>query len=289
MGKLIRLDGVSFAGAPKLKQFDEIETLGSLMLFDASTTVGLPNAGQSVPNLLATFTQKLTGQSAGLDFVVEFKSPNDENFIVERTSKGGIHGIIKHNSGNKASKAFILNGPTAVRDYMIDNSNHAFFVSLWSKVTQRSIATAAIQSPFNFSTEMQSTTNYLFSSGNGGRFDGQNVTNKVCIPDLSDASLTLPIPTDRYNSAVFSGIVNQGMNLSKADKIRLGVGSFGAWNFYNADKGASRVIYRAYIEDLTVSGRTASQVQAIDQAMFNAAFSEGGKYHNDLYTQPVSI
>jgi hypothetical protein len=48
-----------------------------------------------------------------------------------------------------------------------------------------------------------------------------------------------------------------------------------------------RVLYRAYIEDLTVSGRTYAQVQALDYALWQAAFAPGGRYAGDTFTPPA--
>ena len=48
----------------------------------------------------------------------------------------------------------------------------------------------------------------------------------------------------------------------------------------------STILYRFYIEDLTVSGRTAEEVKIIDKKLFNEAFAEGGKFYNDTWTDP---
>lgn len=46
----------------------------------------------------------------------------------------------------------------------------------------------------------------------------------------------------------------------------------------------SYILYRMYLEDLTVSGRTYAQVDAIDYAMWQTAFSAGGKFYGDTFT-----
>lgn len=55
------------------------------------------------------------------------------------------------------------------------------------------------------------------------------------------------------------------------------------------NKGGSHILYRCYLEDLTVSGRTYEQVKAIDDALFAAAFSSGGKFYGDTYTDPATL
>ncbi|MCB4842518.1 hypothetical protein LHV18_18025, partial [Providencia rettgeri] len=48
------------------------------------------------------------------------------------------------------------------------------------------------------------------------------------------------------------------------------------------------IFYRAYIEDLTVSGRTWDEVNAIDKAMYEKeVISVGGRYFGDTFTAPA--
>ena len=52
----------------------------------------------------------------------------------------------------------------------------------------------------------------------------------------------------------------------------------------------SRAVYRMYIEDLTVSGRTYAQVDAIDYAQFTKdVLTVGGRYYGDTYTDPTTL
>jgi len=39
-----------------------------------------------------------------------------------------------------------------------------------------------------------------------------------------------------------------------------------------------------YLEDLTVSGRTYADVDALDNALYTEAFGAGGAYSGDTYT-----
>jgi len=288
MGKLIRLTGVTFAGAPKLKQFDEMETFGSLMLFDSSVIVGLPNQGESLVNVLSSFTQSVTGETSGLNFSVNSKSANSANWLLERTSKGGVHGIIKQNTGSTVENNYQFYGPLAVRNYILANPNHNYYMSIWSKITKPAISNPAVQSPFHFSTDVGGGDNGFFNCA-GGVFNntGGNRSNNIATPSAYDDAIVAG--TNRFNSAQYSGIVNNGQALTTDHNIQLGLGAFGPWGFFNTEKGASRVLYRAYIEDLTISGRTAAQVNALDHALYNKEFSLGGKFYNDTYTNPNSI
>jgi hypothetical protein len=68
-------------------------------------------------------------------------------------------------------------------------------------------------------------------------------------------------------------------------------------NTYNAAVLSSRnghwpswVVYRFYVEDLTVSGRSLATVYALDQAALAAAFATGGRYNGDaVVTNPSSL
>lgn len=60
--------------------------------------------------------------------------------------------------------------------------------------------------------------------------------------------------------------------------------------FERTNKAASRVLYRWYLEDLTVSGRTYAEVLAADYALYQQAFGVGGRYYGDtLPTDPSTI
>lgn len=69
----------------------------------------------------------------------------------------------------------------------------------------------------------------------------------------------------------------------------------GASNPFNAIGGirerlSSSIFYRAYIEDLTVSGRTYAEVDAIDYALYTKeVLTPGGRYYGDTYTDPATI
>jgi len=52
----------------------------------------------------------------------------------------------------------------------------------------------------------------------------------------------------------------------------------------------SGVIYRAYMEDLQVSGRSYAAVDAIDFEQFTKhVLTAGGRYYGDTYTDPATI
>lgn len=70
-------------------------------------------------------------------------------------------------------------------------------------------------------------------------------------------------------------------------KINIGGGTLEP---YNATSGnPSWILYRIYIEDLSLSGRTYEQVKAIDDAEFAKAFAAGGKFFDDTWNDPATV
>jgi len=51
----------------------------------------------------------------------------------------------------------------------------------------------------------------------------------------------------------------------------------------------SDIFYRGYCEDLTVSGRSYADVDALDKALWDAAFAAGGRFAGDTFTAPSTF
>lgn len=60
--------------------------------------------------------------------------------------------------------------------------------------------------------------------------------------------------------------------------------SAGPWGGFEVNKQSSNCLYRLYMEDLTVAGRTFAEAQAEDKAAFDVAFGAGGKFEGDTLT-----
>jgi hypothetical protein len=298
MGKLIRLKGVSLTDstAPRIKQFDEIESSGSLMLFDGAHSsgqfAGLPVVGQFVPNALKDIAKDMTGGlDNALDFLVASQTPDGSTFHAERTTKGGIHGIITQAGNQTGQLSYVLNAPTSVTSYVRANIGHSFYMSLWQTITRKALTSSAPQSPFHYTNASAATTNYAFHFQAGLANPISTVAHYIArfnnITAGDNEAGAPAAPFQRFGAVAIAGHLG---NLPQENQpIQLGVGSFGAWNSLNYNLAASRIIYRAYIEDLSVSGRTFAEVKAIDEMLFNAAFAVGGKFHGDTFTDPATI
>ena len=299
MAKLLRLHGVTLtdATAPKIVTRDKIESSGSLMLFDGNhefgSFAGLPIVDALVPNALSNLSKALTGGvGADLDFKVKTARPNSAQFKSERTPKGGIHGIVTQGGGQTAAESYSLDGPKAVSDYILAHPTHQYYFSLWSLITRAGLASPAAQSPFHFTNGLGATTNHLFHMQGGvpspGFASAPSFRGVKAAPTYTDhTGASIVVPMKRFGSIGVQGFV--GNAPIAADRIQLGVGAFGGWNSLNFNVCPSRIIYRAYGEDLTVSGRAYAEVEALDCALFLEAFAPGGKFYGDTYTAPSTL
>lgn len=295
MGRILKLSGVALTDntAPRIKYRDKIESAGSLYLFDGNHSYGqfsgLPNPGEEIPNVLANFAAEVVGANeADLHHVVNVSHTDDSSFKKERTAKGGIHGILTQAGGQTANRHFLIRADYAIRDYILANLANHYYISFWQTVTRPALETTAPQSPFHFVNGSSSTSNYLFHNtwGTPSPSEGSAVyLGRRVSPDYDDYNT--PVDTPRFAAVGVSGPT--GNPPTDTNNIELGVGTFGAWGGFNFNEGASRILYRAYIEDLTVSGRTYAEVEAIDYALFQEAFAEGGKFYGDTYTDPATL
>lgn len=293
MGQKIVLSGVNFtkAGLPVLRD-DPILTPGSLFLFDPSHSLGaftgLPTGANVVPNVAWEYAATAIGSGTQSSLAATAATTGNVagKFLAERTVKGGLHGIVTQGGTQGADHNFLLTLPTSIRDFLYNNrTGHSFYISLWSKITRAALANAAPQSPFHFLGANTANLLFHFQNGTVNNGAGSNIVASNDVPTTLDTSIASG--TMRFNSGAVLGVYGTGP--SAANNVFLGVGTFGPYGSLNWNKGASRILYRAYIEDLTVSGRTHAQVNAIDYALYQAAFASGGRFNGDTYTDPATL
>lgn len=290
MGQKIVLSGVTFPddiGLPILRD-DPILSDGSLSLIDVGHslgglgTSGVPANGASIPNVAWQKAAMVigSGDATSLAGTVESSGITSGIFEVERTPKLGIHGRMAH-STQVADGYWSIKLSTLIRDYLYAHrADHEFYVSSWYKLTRGTLP-GAQDSPFHF---VANTSNYLFMTDRGAFLPASGAIRTI--PSTNDASA--PSPSTRYSSGHVSGITGTGP--SSTANVLFGLGNNAPFRntlFWN--KLASRVLYRSYIEDLTVSGRTAAEVDAIDYALWQEAFGTGGRFNGDTYTEPSEL
>jgi hypothetical protein len=206
----------------------------------------------------------------------------------ERTDKGGLHIATRHNGDLSNNVGAGIRVGTSIAQYIQDNPDNDYFFSIWNNITRphvtvNSSVPAPVASIYNSSN---ATSDNLFSI---------NVKDGVVFPS----------PNDRLGAYEHQDFSQSGANLhnvgisdftgTAANISTLTVlwGAISAWGYFvsqSDDATPSSALYRIYLEDLTVSGRTYAEVHALDLALFTKeVLNTGGKYHNDTFTAPATL
>lgn len=292
MGRKIVLTGTKFTDTtrPVLPQYDSLESAGSILLLDPNHPLGafdgVPTDNQRLPNIVAPLAANIftdaTNNHQVLANVVGSYQPTV--FEVERTGKGGLHAMLSQTNQTTSQQALSIEPTAATRQYIIDNfETNDFYFSVWSQVTRQgnSGGNVAPQSLFHFSS---STTDYGFFTTTSSVNNGAGAENwEPSINRFGANSVDVPHFISFQDDGWVSG------TLTGNERLALLLGTGDAWGSFNINKTPSTILYRLYIEDLTVSGRTYQEVQALDKQLFDAAFSEGGRLANDTYSDPNAV
>lgn len=284
---------------PYAGDYDKLETVGSLALLELAHSSnpfsGVPQAGDVIQNILwnqlsaarvagglsastassSAFT-RCTGNgstSAGNDVSGKTKS--------ERTPKGGLHGIISQSAcTNSSDQVVVIRGGTDLASYITAFPSHKYYVSIWDRLTRAALSSEPAESQIPLSPS--STAAYLYAIRSATILGGGEGTSQV---PSNPATLG-----NRFRAAGITAATGTGT----AVVYPFAVGPTGPYYSTNTNsytnKAASRVLYRWYLEDLTVSGRTYAEVLAADYALYQQAFGVGGRYHGDtIPTDPSTI
>lgn len=257
---------------------------GTILLLEPARSAsfsGVPSTGTAVPDL--------AGNLAGAGGILQYSNMTGTTGKVERTTKGGIHAI------KTASSVFAYAGITinqATLQYILTNISHKFFFSVWGRYTRAGLSPNDANFAFSFSTT-PSTSQLLVASMPDGTFSPsatlQGTTKFPAGSMVSPAS-----PSEIYSAASvqgYTGSIDKTAAQAEAGRMcdMFGVGSFGPFNPGNGN-AASKVFYRAFIEDITVSGRSFAQLSAIDYGFFvKQVQTAGGRYYGDTFTDPATI
>lgn len=294
-GKLLRLHGVTINNptAPKIITRDKIESEGSLFLFDgnhsAGAFVGLPVRDAAIPNVLANKAAAILGVAeSAVGLIVGGATINGPTWKSERTSKGGIHGLITQAGGQVGGPQYYIKASPAIRNYVLANPNHKYYASIWTRITRQSLKASSVMAPMYFIGPTTANQLFSFEGGIPSPISGPTLLGRKADPLLPDVpTQPLAVPYNRFGSVGVQGLVGTGPTTEH--EISLVVGVAGAWAGGMVNQAPSRIIYRSYMEDLTVSGRTYAEVEAIDYAMYQEAFGVGGKFANDTYSAPSTL
>lgn len=294
MGRFIVATGVNpDASHIDIHMVDPIVPVsGAVMLTEVAHPVsawpdGTPSSGALLPNLVLDQAQAqfplLTADQLKPSLLLGSTWPGKG--LVERTSKGGLH-LARNTVVGDANTIARLQVPTELitTNGMQSVLSHSFFASLWGRVTKAYAADwssgGAMHTAFGsngsayfgfYSRRTTGETNYPTDTRRvGWRQSGAINTATTVGPLLQNTAVAnLVAPTTR------NIIIHAGNDL-------IPTADYG--------KNTSLVFYRFYLEDLTVSGRTYAEVDAIDNAMFtDEVLTSGGRYYGDTFTDPNTI
>jgi hypothetical protein len=322
---------------PYLRDDAVLPKQGAMMLIDpthpaVAWPAGVPADQTLLPNLAESQLAALLTAPVAADLQPKLYKPatfTGTAGLLERTTKGGLHGI-----SPKAGTAVTGSGPvlafsTKLMAYILANPKHDYYMSLWARVTRDPTAGYNNSSMVAINGGSQQTNSYLFNvASNAGTIIASKYPlnlrpNTTPMPRLGmhedgDATLLgnkyISVATDQWFTAttgLADSLPGDGTNTSVTGSQGGGglpFGSSASWpgigttgtvasvnfgvngNSANKDKIDSHIIYRFYLEDLTVSGRSYATVDALSWAEYTKhVLTVGGRYYNDTFTSPSTI
>lgn len=283
MGLKIVIPDVQFPTS-QLVQIDPILVghSGGLILYERGhpyldDLVTVPvNAGVST-NLASVSCNSMTGGSG--DGAWDISDLTGGKALLERSTKGGIHYVTSRTLGTTGHHARIAL-PDAIKTYLRGTGDsHHYYVSTWARKTRVEVSNANSMLHALTATSAPST-NYIYyqteagsgGAGGGGTVSGMNrsLGNQRAAVHGTGWAGTEPANNGAVNAIAFG----HGATILSATAITV----------------ANWVIYRCYIEDLTVSGRSHTAVDALDLAEHTKqVLTAGGRYYGDTYTDPATV
>lgn len=265
---------------------DPVINRGSLALFEPAHpadpwAAGVPSSGYSIPNIASSSFAKLANVAVDQARGIYSKDAAITNAdgVVKRTPKGGLEVVMSDTltvpSGT--SRLITMYGGKALTDYLVDNYGHSYFASVWKKNTR---AGRSGQFP------------YIYAAGNeASQLNNIFSYQTSVIPSVaSQPERYLWAPNANPFAAVTTspgiwaiGVKNGGGTPNKSTF------NYG-YRWTAGNNSHSSVVYRIYLEDLTASGRTATQAFDADNAEFTKqVLTAGGRYFGDTFTDPTTV
>ncbi len=248
----------------------------------------------------------------------------------ERTGKGGLHGISPQGGNAVAGSGPVIYLPTQIIAYILAHPTHSYYASVWGQMTrlpttsynnsawlgingtgqQANSALAYIAPKGTPATEFQACPSTAGSkhlarrsapvnSQVGGHYQSIAMGGWQTLVAGVQMSDPQSLPGDGTNATITGtyagGIIPWGSSAQVPGAASTGattplVTVDATTTAGNKDKADSHIIYRVYLEDLTVSGRTHTDVDAIDYAYYTRqVLTAGGRYYGDTYTNPTSV
>lgn len=271
---------------------DPLLTEGSLLLLDPThpespAPAGVLASGAILPNIAEEFARPILGLgNLGAPLNYEFAAGAG---FVERTGKGAIHVAVDKTGLSTAARILF---PLALANYIHDNPTHDFYFSIWEKTTRAAtvdesyLALTMSTSPGPSQLEVSLAVNTDMPVSN---------TLGSSRNPLGDHRSKTPVPFNVHVARAvseYTGTIGRtGENAIANNMAKIwNVGNSGPFSAGSAG-GRSAAFMRAYVEDLTVSGRSFTAVNLLDAAHFaKVVLSDGGRYYDDTtYTNPTTL
>lgn len=283
----------AFTNSPRAYP-DSLMTEGSLLLVDFANPGGydggavVPVDGTSLlPNVAWETAKRVlgSGDRNSLSSIFQqagFTGSSDATHLAEWSTKKGLHTIVSQATSIQ-NKSCFFKLPNALRDYIYTNApGHDIYFSCWQRITRAQVIASDSQPWSYFANNSGASSNYLYLiQPTGIQTPG---TDDTVVPSGSNVAEVKLFAT-KLNA--WQG-TRPGASTDVMHRI-WNVGSADSWASANTTQVASRILYRLYMEDLTVSGRSYNTVKNLDQALWTTAFASGGRFYNDSYTAPSTL
>ncbi|MGR3823047.1 MAG: hypothetical protein ACU0A5_10775 [Salipiger marinus] len=298
-GLLIR--GGTFGPGPGVKPLilDPILTVGSgsLLLLDVKNwATGVPTHGARLPNIARIQAENLgvgtSDETAGV-FVQVGDLPGGGYGLVERTARGGLHVAVRQSADVPELHGYNVELPDAIMAYMVANYSHNFYISQWRALTRPALGTSPDGAKTFLGIEAGAAGGFAMMSHSSGQ---ERPTSSTRVGrTVQGAGINTVGPTRMSLAGPYTaGSSAAPTEAQYASGLARAIAQFGTvqrQNNYSPLAAAlqSWVFWRAYVEDLTVSGRSHAEVDAIDAALWSAAVGTGGRLAGDTYTAPSTV
>lgn len=283
--------------APKLIRVDPIENrVGSLFLWDASldSLTSVPAIDVALPNLLSGYS---LASDKGFVFTKGTTSQAEHNSYLksELTSKGGLHLIA---SQSRATDLLLGNtylgvkANAALKNHLANNimgATPSVYVSIWTNVSRYVTKTTGYAPLLAYLNGSTANVAAILMTEKTSIEVGGKVKTSVSKLNLNMRQAAIQ-NNPNYYQAKIAGY--NGTGITASSDLIIGNGQIPPWSGSASqalNSSPSYVLYRIYIEDLSLSGRTFEQVKAIDDAEFAKAFAVGGRFYGDTWSDPATI
>jgi hypothetical protein len=263
---------------------------GALLLLDpthpyAAWSAGVPATGEPLVNIAAKQSNALTGVTTTTGATLATADP-DAKITLERSGRGGLHGIVDQTAAIGNGVYSRLDIDPAIATYMGANPGNSYYISRISSTTRRTAGAGGGTPVFDLIVA-ENTAIYLID------FYGDTAkTDSYPAADLGStgfgATAGLPaLGAPKREAAAAAGFTGTPTSPSAVAALAHIWGSSAPVTASVGFLHPSSILYRIYIEDLTVSGRTYGEVAALEAAEFAALCTDSsGRYYGDTYTAP---